>query len=92
MIHTLSTDAQFAPSDNSRAGRSERASLSEPQFSDKKGDANREDRFHPNGIQRLSVAIINHAVRDLLENGRHSSAAERWLLSQDFDRLHTLLG
>ena len=49
------------------------------------------ESVHPEGIQRLSIAIINRAVLDLLENGRYSSAAERWLLSPEFDRIHNLL-
>jgi len=92
MIHTLSTEAQCSPSNDSRAGCSDRPPLSKPQFSGEQGNATRTERFRPEAIQRLSIAIINHAVRDLLENGRHSSTAERWLLSQDFDRLDNLLG
>jgi hypothetical protein len=40
----------------------------------------------------LSIAIINNAIFDLLENGRHSLAAERWLLSREFERIHNWRG
>ena len=48
--------------------------------------------FRAERIQRLAIAIINHAVLDLLENGSHSAGAERWLLSREFDQIHKLLG
>ena len=61
-------------------------------LSNKRGRALGAERIRPEGIERLSVAIINRAVLDLLENGRQSLAAERWLLSREFDRIHNLLG
>jgi hypothetical protein len=61
-------------------------------LSNKNGKVLVPERFRPEGIERLSIAIINRAVLDLLEEGRHSSAAERWLLSREFDRIHNSLG
>ena len=46
----------------------------------------------PQGVTRLYLAIVNRAILDVLENGKNSRAAERWLLSRDFDRLEKLLG
>jgi hypothetical protein len=60
--------------------------------SGQKGDASQSEGFRPDGVKRLSIAIINHAVLDPLENGRHSSEAERWRLCRGFDRIHNLLG
>ena len=42
------------------------------------------------GVGRLYLAIVNRAILDVLENGENSRAAERWLLSRDFDRLQEL--
>ena len=93
MIPTSSTEAQRSPGENGRVSRLDRPFLSRPRLlSDKTGNATQPERFRPEGIQRLSIAIINHAVLDLLENGKHSSEAEHWLLSQEFDRIHNLLG
>lgn len=39
---------------------------------------------------RLYLAIVNRAILDALENGRNSTAAQRWLLSRDFDKLEAL--
>jgi hypothetical protein len=61
-------------------------------LSNKRGRALGAEGIRPEGIERLSIAIINRAVLDLLENGSHSLAAERWLLSREFDRIHNLLG
>jgi hypothetical protein len=44
------------------------------------------------GRARLYLAIVNRAILDVLENGKNSQAAERWLLSRDFDRLEELFG
>src|SRR5215469_13545769 len=44
----------------------------------------------PQGVGRLYLAIVNRAILDVLENGENSRAAERWLLSRDFDRLQEL--
>jgi hypothetical protein len=41
-------------------------------------------------VRRLYLAIVNRAILDLLENGKNSPAAKRWLLSGDFDRLQEL--
>ena len=49
--------------------------------------ADQTEKFHPQGVQRLYLAIVNRAILDVLENGENSAAAERWLLSSDFDRL-----
>ena len=46
----------------------------------------------PQGVKRLYLAIVNRAILDVLENGKNSRAAERWLLSRDFDRLAELFG
>jgi hypothetical protein len=51
--------------------------------------ADRSEKF-PQGVGRLYLAIVNRAILDVLENGRNSAAAERWLLSRDFDRLQEL--
>ena len=48
------------------------------------------ERFRPQGVRRLYLAIVNRAILDLLENGKNSPAAKRWLLSRDFDRLQEL--
>ena len=45
------------------------------------------EKFHPQAVRRLYRAIVNRAVLDVLENGPESQAAERWLLSNDFDGL-----
>jgi hypothetical protein len=46
----------------------------------------------PRGVGRLYLAIVNRAILDVLESGKNSAAAERWLLSRDFDRLEELFG
>jgi len=51
--------------------------------------ADRAKKF-PQRVGRLYLAIVNRAILDVLENGRNSAAAERWLLSGDFDRLQEL--
>jgi hypothetical protein len=48
------------------------------------------ERFRPEAVRRLYLAIVNRAILDLLENGKNSPAAKRWLLSGDFDRLQEL--
>jgi len=48
--------------------------------------------FHPYGVRRLCLAIVNRAVLDLLENGKESREAERWLLTRDFDSLQATFG
>jgi hypothetical protein len=52
----------------------------------------RTEQFHPRAVERLYLAIVNRAILDVLENGEESDAAERWLLSRDFDRLQELFG
>lgn len=42
------------------------------------------------GASRLYLAIVNRAILDALENGKNSRAAQRWLLSKDFDKLEAL--
>ena len=49
-----------------------------------------DERFRPQAVSRLYLAIVNRAILDLLENGKNSPAANRWLLSRDFDRLQEL--
>jgi len=93
MIPTSEAESQQPRSKDSEIDRIDRFFLSKhPSFSDKTTSERGRERFHPQGIQRLSIAIINHAVFDLLQNGRHSPGAERWLLSSEFDRIHNLLG
>jgi hypothetical protein len=46
----------------------------------------------PQGVTRLYLAIVNRAILDVLEDGKDSRAAERWLLSRDFDQLEELFG
>lgn len=93
MIRTSSAQARRSPGQDSRVGRLDGSFVSRPRFlSDKRGNTTQPKSFHPDGIQRLSIAIINRAVLDLLENGEHSLAAERWLLSREFDQIYTLLG
>jgi hypothetical protein len=50
------------------------------------------EKFHPQAVGRLYLAIVNRAILDVLENGKNSPTAERWLLSKDFDRLQKLFG
>jgi hypothetical protein len=45
------------------------------------------EQFHPHAVRRLYLAIVNHAILDVLENGQESREAKRWLLSRDFDSL-----
>jgi len=42
-------------------------------------------KFHRHAVRRLCLAIVNRAILDVLENGKESREAERWLLSRDFD-------
>jgi hypothetical protein len=44
-------------------------------------------KFHRHTIRRLCLAIVNRAILDVLENGKESREAERWLLSRDFESL-----
>jgi hypothetical protein len=45
------------------------------------------EKFHPHAVRRLYLAIVNRAILDVVENGRESREAKRWLLSRDFDSL-----
>jgi hypothetical protein len=93
MTPTPFTEAQRSPAEASRLSRLERAFLGRPRLhSNKTGNAAGLERFRLEAIERLSIAIINRAVLDVLEKGRYSLAAERWLLSGEFDRIHNLLG
>ena len=49
-----------------------------------------DETFRQQAVSRLYLAIVNRAILNLLENGKNSRAAKRWLLSRDFDRLHEL--
>jgi len=49
-----------------------------------------DETFRQQAVGRLYLAIVNRAILDLLENGKNSPAAKRWLLSRDFDRLQEL--
>lgn len=93
MNRTSSAQAHRSPGEESQVGRLDGPFVGGLRcLSDKRANTTQPKTFHPEGIQRLSIAIINRAVRDLLENGKHSSAAERWLLSREFDRIHNQLG
>lgn len=93
MIRTSSAQARRSRGQDSGVGRLDAQFVSRPRFlSDKRGNTTQPKSFHPDGIERLSIAIINRAVLDLLENGKHSLAAERWLLSREFDQIYNLLG
>ena len=59
---------------------------------DKDGPIAEQTAKFPQGVTRLYLAIVNRAILDVLENGKDSRAAERWLLSRDFDRLEELFG
>jgi hypothetical protein len=48
---------------------------------------NQTKMFHPYGVRRLCLAIVNRAIPDVLENRKESREAKRWLLSRDFDSL-----
>jgi len=48
---------------------------------------NQTEKSRPRAIGRLCLAIVNRAILDVLENGKESREAERWLLSRDFDSL-----
>lgn len=54
--------------------------------------ADRGGQFHRQAVMRLFLAIVNQAIFDVLERGENSLAAEKWLLSRDFDRLQELFG
>ena len=45
------------------------------------------ERFHLYRVRRLCLAVVNRAILDVLENGKESREAERWLLSRDFESL-----
>ena len=61
--------------------------LSSGQKRDRLGDPG--EKFHK-GASRLYLAIVNRAILDALENGKNSAAAQRWLLSREFDKLDAL--
>ena len=48
---------------------------------------NQTEQLHPQAVRRLCLAIVNRAILDVLENGKESLEAKRWLLSRDFDSL-----
>jgi hypothetical protein len=52
--------------------------------------ADRCGHVHRQAVGRLYVAIVNQAILDVLERVENSPAAEKWLLSRDFDRLQEL--
>lgn len=45
------------------------------------------EKLHAHAVRRLCLAIVNRAILDVLENGKESREAERWLLSRDFESL-----
>jgi hypothetical protein len=45
------------------------------------------EKFHRHAVRRLCLAIVNRAILDVLENGKESREAERWLLSRDFESM-----
>ena len=42
------------------------------------------ETFHPHGVRRLYLAIVNRAILDVLENRQESREAMRWLFNRDF--------
>ena len=48
---------------------------------------NQTKKFHRRAVRRLCLAIVNRAILDVLESGKESQEAERWLLSRDFESL-----
>ena len=50
---------------------------------------NQTKKFHRHAVRRLGLTIVNRAILDVLENGKESREAERWLLSRDFEGLQT---
>lgn len=46
--------------------------------------------FHPQAVERLSLAVVNQAIFDVLENGKEADEAKQWLLSKNFDTLDEL--
>jgi hypothetical protein len=46
--------------------------------------------FEARAGERLFLAVMNQAILDVLEHGEEAKAAERWLLSKDFDALQSL--
>jgi hypothetical protein len=89
-------DGQLALSEPTRAAGLPKPLRSSARLrSDRERSAHRADqteKFHPQGVQGLYLAIVNRAILDVLENGENSAAAERWLLSRDFNRLQELFG
>lgn len=49
------------------------------------------ETFHPHAVRRLCLAIVNRAILDVLENGRESREAKRWLLSRAFHSLQVAI-
>ena len=87
-------DAQLGLVERTRAAGLHKSLMSRARLlSDRERSAHGADqteKFHPQGLQRLYLAIVNRAILDVLEKGENSAAAERWLLSRDFDRLQEL--
>jgi len=86
----------FSLSQNMRPVRLQKPSLSGARLlPDTEGSAtlaHQTEKFHPQAVGRLYLAIVNRAILDVLENGKNSPAAERWLLSKDFEKLQKLFG
>jgi hypothetical protein len=89
MIQTLSVETESLPVEDSIIRRLDSRA---PLLSHKRASSPRPEELHPEGMQRLWIAVINRAVGDLLEKGSYASEAERWLSSGDFDQIHSLLG
>jgi len=69
MIRTSSVESPHSFSANSQMGWRDTAFLGGPVLhSNPEINSTRSGGFHPEGMQRLSIAIINRAVHDLLEN------------------------
>ena len=58
----------------------------------KRSAVTRKEEFHPEGVGRLYLAIVNRAILDVMENGEDARSAEKWLMSKEFDRLQGLFG
>ena len=48
--------------------------------------------FHPQAVRRLFLAVIDQAIKDVLENKHEAEPAARWLSSRDFDSFVEPLG
>ena len=81
---------QFAPFEHIAAHRPKLFVAEAPERPHGNGSGrigNQTEKPHRHAIRRLCLAIVNRAILDVLENGKESREAERWLLSRDFESL-----